>query len=137
MNFIGVPILDMIFPSIETNLSEDQEKKKLNNRFFDWLLYINVPFQFFLLFYTLYVVVYGNFELWENVGKVWSMGICSAVLGINTAHELGHRKTKYEQFLSKLLLMSSGYMHFFIEHNRGHHKHVSTPVDPAFALKSQ
>jgi alkane 1-monooxygenase len=35
------------------------------------------------------------------------------------------------KFMSKLLLMSTLYMHFFIEHNRGHHKNVSTPLDPA------
>lgn len=33
--------------------------------------------------------------------------------------------------MSKLLLLTTLYMHFFIEHNRGHHKHVSTDEDPA------
>jgi alkane 1-monooxygenase len=53
------------------------------------------------------------------------------ILGINAAHELGHRATKYEQNMSKILLLSTLYMHFFIEHNRGHHKKVATPEDPA------
>jgi alkane 1-monooxygenase len=35
--------------------------------------------------------------------------------------------------MSKLLLMTSLYMHFYIEHNRGHHKNVSTEHDPASA----
>jgi alkane 1-monooxygenase len=59
------------------------------------------------------------------------MGLACGALGINVAHELGHRSNKYEQFLSKALLLTSLYMHFFIEHNRGHHKNVSTPNDPA------
>ncbi len=33
--------------------------------------------------------------------------------------------------MSKILLLSTLYMHFFIEHNRGHHKKVATPEDPA------
>jgi alkane 1-monooxygenase len=33
--------------------------------------------------------------------------------------------------MAKMLLLSTLYMHFFIEHNRGHHKNVSTPLDPA------
>jgi len=30
-------------------------------------------------------------------------------------------------------LLSSLYMHFFIEHNKGHHKNVATPEDPSSA----
>ena len=55
--------------------------------------------------------------------------------GINVAHELGHRKTKWERFLAKLLLMPSLYMHFYIEHNFGHHLNVGTPDDPATSKK--
>ena len=55
------------------------------------------------------------------------------VLGINVAHELGHRRTKYEKLLAKTLLMTSLYPHFFIEHNYGHHKNVATAADPASA----
>jgi alkane 1-monooxygenase len=33
--------------------------------------------------------------------------------------------------MSKMLLLTTLYMHFFIEHNRGHHKNVSTDEDPA------
>jgi alkane 1-monooxygenase len=39
--------------------------------------------------------------------------------------------------MSKILLLTSLYMHFFIEHNRGHHKHVSTPDDPASARRGE
>jgi alkane 1-monooxygenase len=35
--------------------------------------------------------------------------------------------------MAKHLLLSTQYMHFFIEHNRGHHKNVSTDADPASA----
>jgi alkane 1-monooxygenase len=57
------------------------------------------------------------------------MGICCGVLGINAAHELGHRKSRSERILSRLLLMTSLYWQFYVEHNRGHHKHVATPED--------
>ena len=56
---------------------------------------------------------------------------------INVAHELGHRKNNFEQFLSKILLLSSLYMHFFIEHNKGHHRRVGTMEDPATARKGE
>jgi alkane 1-monooxygenase len=69
----------------------------------------------------------------EYIGLVFSLGVVLGGLGINVAHELGHRATKFEQFLAKALLLPSAYMHFFIEHNYGHHKNVSTLEDPASA----
>ncbi len=52
-------------------------------------------------------------------------------IAINTAHELGHKRASMERWLSKVALAQSGYGHFFIEHNRGHHVRVATPEDPA------
>lgn len=60
-----------------------------------------------------------------------AFGMSCGILGINAAHELGHRRTWYEKLMAKMLLLTSLYMHFFIEHNRGHHKNVSTDADPA------
>ena len=69
----------------------------------------------------------------DKIGRITGMGMLCGVTGINVAHELGHRSRKYEQFMAKILLLSSLYMHFFIEHNRGHHKNVSTQEDPSSA----
>jgi alkane 1-monooxygenase len=65
------------------------------------------------------------------------MGLLCGTFGINAAHELGHRVNKFEQFLAKVLLLTSLYMHFFIEHNKGHHKHVATSEDPSTAFYKQ
>jgi alkane 1-monooxygenase len=65
------------------------------------------------------------------------MGLLCGAFGINVAHELGHRVNKFEQFLAKMLLLTSLYMHFFIEHNKGHHKHVATASDPSTAKYNQ
>ena len=65
------------------------------------------------------------------------MGILCGTFGINVAHELGHRKSVFEQFLAKLLLLTSLYTHFFIEHNKGHHAHVATDEDPSSAVLGQ
>jgi alkane 1-monooxygenase len=54
-------------------------------------------------------------------------------VGINTAHEMGHKKESLERWLSKITLAQTGYGHFYIEHNRGHHVRVATPEDPASA----
>jgi alkane 1-monooxygenase len=131
--FVGIPVLEQILPQRKINPDEATEKTQLSKRFFDILLYLNVPIQYGLLGYFLYVVSYTDLTIFELVGKTISMGVGCGILGINAAHELGHRVTKYEQGMAKALLLTSLYMHFFIEHNRGHHKNVSTPVDPASA----
>ena len=51
--------------------------------------------------------------------------------GLNIGHELGHKKNKLDQWAAKIVLAPAAYGHFFIEHNRGHHKMVATPEDPA------
>ena len=55
-------------------------------------------------------------------------------IAINAAHELGHRRTKLERRLSKLALAQTGYGHFFVEHNRGHHVRVATPEEALAAV---
>jgi alkane 1-monooxygenase len=43
----------------------------------------------------------------------------------------GQQGPGVERQLAKLVLAMTGYGHFYIEHNRGHHRDVSTPADPA------
>jgi len=69
--------------------------------------------------------------------KAFSVGIINGTVGINVAHELGHRTSAIEQFLAKALLLPNLYLHFTIEHNLGHHKHVGTLKDPATSRKSE
>ncbi|MGH0034935.1 MAG: alkane 1-monooxygenase [Myxococcota bacterium] len=52
---------------------------------------------------------------------------------IITAHELIHRKRRWEQTLGRALLCTVLYEHFYTEHLRGHHVRVGTPDDPATA----
>ncbi len=131
--FVAIPTLEQILPRQKVNHNEEAEASKLSMRFFDILLYLNVPMQYGLLVLFLYQVTYVELTTLEYIGKTISMGVGCGILGINVAHELGHRINKYEQNMAKALLLTSLYMHFYIEHNRGHHKNVSTPIDPASA----
>jgi alkane 1-monooxygenase len=67
-----------------------------------------------------------------RIGLALSVGVLGGV-GINTAHEMGHKKDSLERWLSKITLAQTCYGHFYIEHNRGHHVRVATPEDPASA----
>lgn len=132
-----IPILDQITPVSTANFSKDEKKERLKVKLFDWLLYLNIPMLYGLLIYFFYQVSMGTLETYELVGIMLGFGTLIASMGINVGHELGHRMTKHERLMSKILLLPALYMHFFIEHNRGHHKNVATPLDPASADKGE
>ena len=129
--FVFIPLMELFLPQSEVNFTKEEEQVEKKRRIYDWLVYINVPFQYGLLLLFLYVITQWDLAAYEIIGKTISMGAACGVLGINVAHELGHRHKKYEQNMSKALLLTTLYMHFFIEHNRGHHKNIATPLDPA------
>lgn len=131
--FIVVPLIELAMPSLTSNLDEETKESKLKNRFFDVLLWMNVPIIFSVLFYGLYIYSVTEFETYEVIGLIFSLGIVAGSNGINVAHELGHRQDTWERFLGKILLLPSMYMHFYIEHNYGHHLKAATQEDPASA----
>jgi len=129
--FVILPVSESILPASDTNFTPEEEEKKNVNVFFDLLLYLNLPILFALLWFFFSRLSAGGLETYEIVGMTIGVGNIVGSIGINVAHELGHRSNKMEQWMSKMMLMSSLYMHFFIEHNRGHHKNVATDEDPA------
>ena len=135
--FVLIPILEYILPLDHSNYSDEEKEKRLKNKLFDWLLYLNVIIVYGSLFFTFTIVQTKSLQPYELIGIVLSLGIILGSNGINVAHELGHRKKRYERILGKLLLIPSHYTHFFIEHNHGHHLDVSTPDDPSTAKYNQ
>ena len=135
--FIVIPLLDVITGETTDNLEADDAAYKKTRWIFDAMLYLNVPIVFGILAFGLHMVQTGSYERYELVGLALSGGILLATNGINVAHELGHRKPLAERLMSKLLYMPCLYMHFFIEHNYGHHLRVATPEDGATARYNQ
>lgn len=129
--FVGIPLMEIFTANDGDNLTPEQEDSKLLNRFFDVLLYLNVPLLFGLIWLYVNRIAAGGLAVYEIMGMTLSVGVITGSLGINIAHELGHRDTWYEKIMSKMLLIPSLYMHFYIEHNRGHHLNVATMEDPA------
>ncbi|MGC1472840.1 MAG: alkane 1-monooxygenase [Psychroserpens sp.] len=135
--FVMIPVLELIFPIDTNNLSSEAVESNLKRKVFDWLLYLNLPIVYGLVFFGIYEASSSILETYELVGMIISVGIVLGVNGINVAHELGHRQTTNERFIGKALLLPSQYMHFYIEHNFGHHLHAATPEDPATARYNQ
>lgn len=134
--FVLIPLLELTLRPDPANLSAEEEKLAKDNPAYDFMVYAMVVIQYMLLFVFLALIPSAD-TLLEKVGWIATMGLMCGIYGINVGHELGHRKKRGEQMLAKAALLSSLYMHFFIEHNRGHHKRVATPDDPASARKGE
>lgn len=128
-----IPLLELFFRPDHSNLDKAEQEMIKKEFVYDLLLYLIVPVQVAAVVYFLSSISEAGLGFMELTGRIVSMGILCGVFGINVAHELGHRTKKFEKFFSKTLLLTSLYMHFFIEHNRGHHKNVATEKDPASA----
>lgn len=135
--FVFLPFLEIILPVDAYNLNSEEVQTKLKKRIFDWLLYLNLPIVYGLLGFALFEITTTSVSTYEFIGMILSTGIVLGVNGINVAHELGHRQASKERLLGKALLLPSLYMHFYIEHNFGHHLHAATPEDPATARYNQ
>jgi alkane 1-monooxygenase len=135
--FVFIPIVEQFLPRSDRNFSPEEEGEKSKLRLFDYLLYLNIPIMYGLIAGYFYVLTHYELATYEQIGLTANLGLILGTCGINVGHELGHRAKKYEQVLAKILLLAPLYMHFFIEHNRGHHKNVATPEDPASARRGQ
>ncbi len=134
--FVFIPALEMLLKESNEKMSDEVKKSRSMDIFFDILLYLNIPLVFSIFFLSLNMLFYSNSSM-EIIGIIASTSIMMATNGINVAHELGHRKSFFSRTCSKLLLMPSQYMHFYIEHNFGHHVNVGTEEDPATAKYKQ
>lgn len=135
--FVVIPVLELLLPQDSSNINEAERETKRKKVLFDWLLYLNIPVVYGLLIYALWLVSSQSVSTTEIIGLTFSLGIVLGTNGINVAHELGHRLKTKERYLGKLLLLPSLYMHFFIEHNFGHHVNAATQEDPATAKYNQ
>ncbi|HXH30635.1 MAG TPA: alkane 1-monooxygenase [Bacteriovoracaceae bacterium] len=126
------PTLDIIFGKEEVEPPVPESSTAYNT-----LVWVYLPIQAFFLLTALALCSVRNFSTWEIVGIILSLGSVTGGLGITIAHELIHRKERWERGLGVGLLLLVNYAHFRVEHVFGHHKHVATPLDPATARKGE
>ncbi|MET3961851.1 alkane 1-monooxygenase [Marmoricola sp. OAE513] len=155
-----VPAIDLVVGLDRANPPDDAIEALENDKYYRWITYLFLPIQYLGFVAAMAVVADQNPAGWlvntlglhdwgvglpfgdrlmaeslglsvvDKIGLAISIGVIGGI-GINTAHELGHKREENERWLSKIALAQSFYGHFYIEHNRGHHVRVATPEDPA------
>ena len=134
--FVFIPVLEIIVKKSDEKYTDEEKKNRNLDPFFDLLLYLNIPIVFGIFFFSLEKLAIAS-SVYDIIGIILSASIVMATNGINVGHELGHRKSLIARTCSKLLYLPCQYMHFYIEHNFGHHINVATPEDPATARYKQ
>ena len=134
----AVPAVDLVAGLDRSNPPDDVIEALEQDRYYRWITYLFLPIQYvgftgamaLIAGWDAFGLLPGPLTLVDKLGLAVSIG-CIGGIGINTAHELGHKKESHERWLSKVALAQVFYGHFYIEHNRGHHVRVATPEDPA------
>lgn len=108
---------------------------------FEAALYIQVFLQVVNIYMMLVLVSrlqWSSFEaIAVSIANLFTIriltGTTSCCSAIAVAHELIHRRNRFQHALGRLLLLTVCYDHFSVEHLFGHHRRASLPEDHATA----
>ncbi|MDB5973807.1 MAG: alkane 1-monooxygenase [Nevskia sp.] len=128
--FLIIPPLELLIGEDRNNPPDGAVERLENDRYYRYCTFLYLPLQYASLIGSAWLVARGGLSWLDVLGIALTTGLSSGV-GINAAHELGHKKPVLERWLAKIALAPTAYGHFFVEHNRGHHVRVATPEDPA------
>jgi len=130
--YILIPVLDFLFPNDRSNPPEQVVPQLEADTYYRVLNYLTVPLHFFILITGAWFVANNDLDWSGLLGLSLMVGVISG-FGINTGHELGHKKSSMDRLAARMVLAVPFYGHFTMEHNVGHHAEVATPEDTASA----
>lgn len=128
--YLLVPLLDAIIGEDRHSPPEEAVPSLEEDRYYRWITYALVPTMWASIIFSAWFVMTQPLPAHAVLATVLVTGMMGGFC-INVGHELGHKRTRLEQLLAKLVLAPTCYGHFYVEHNRGHHRYVATPEDPA------
>lgn len=128
LNYFLAPLLDWAIGEDKSNPPEELVMQLEKDLYYRRLTYVIVPIHF-LSFVICAAYATTQSISWAGFVLLSAFSGLISGLAINTAHELGHKNTAIEKLLAKIVLAVPAYGHFTIDHNRGHHKRVSTYAD--------
>ena len=130
--FVVVPVLDAWVGADNSNPPAAATEVLHADRYYENLLVAGVPLQWAATVLGAWCASRSATSAIAWLGLALTVGGVNG-FGINAGHELGHKHRALARWLARLALAPAAYGHFFVEHNRGHHRNVATPGDPASA----
>ena len=131
-NYLVMPLVDFLAGEDRSNPPESAIEDLDADPYYRYITYAVVPVLWITYIFGAWFIARHSLPWYGVVAVILSTGGAGGFC-INVGHELGHKQTNLERWLAKIILAPTGYGHFTIEHNRGHHRDVATPGDPASA----
>ncbi len=124
-----LPIADHLIGEDPTNVNPGAEARLESSIYYSAILWIFWPLQTLVIILSYHLLLQGGLQVAESVGLLISMLIVSG-FGLNLGHELGHHRNRIDRIMAWLMTAPTSTSDFYIYHNYGHHRDVSTPEDP-------
>ena len=134
--YLVINIMDQVIPKLSRNsspLEKGQAETGGAVNLYPLAIWLWPLAQVAFILWCLWVSSDASLSIIEILGVVLSVGVMAGAVGITFAHELIHRKKRWERIAGEILLLSVTYHHWSVEHVQGHHRNVGTPKDPATA----
>jgi alkane 1-monooxygenase len=130
--YLVAPLIDLALGTDPSNPPESAVPALEADAYYRAITYALVPLLWLAFIFAAWFSQWAPLTFWGQLALVLG---CGAIGGfcINLGHEIGHKKSGLDRWLARLILAPTWYGHFTIEHNRGHHRDVATPEDPASA----
>ena len=128
--YLIIPGADLIFGNDENNPPEEIVPQLDADNYYRYLAWALVPTYFVVLGISGWFVGTQDLSVLGFAAVAIAGGIFAGT-AITLGHELGHKRSRLDKLLARIVLAVPAYGHFVIEHNRGHHTQVATPEDPA------
>ncbi|MBH1969604.1 alkane 1-monooxygenase [Moraxellaceae bacterium AER2_44_116] len=125
-----IPAIDRLVGEDKSNPPSSAVQQLENDKYYSRVVKAFIPTQYAVTFLGAWLASRKSTPVSDRIGLTVTVGAINGI-AINTAHELGHKHDKTDRLLAMLALAPTGYTHFAVEHNFGHHKRVATPEDPA------
>ncbi|MFM8591006.1 MAG: alkane 1-monooxygenase [Limnohabitans sp.] len=130
--YLIFPLIDLLLGTDTSNPPESAVPALEADTYYRSITFALVPLLWLAFIFGAWFSRHVVLTPGEFVALVLSSGAIGGFC-INLGHELGHKNSPLERWLARLILAPTWYGHFTIEHNRGHHRDVATPLDPASA----
>ena len=101
-----VPAIDLLAGLDRSNPPADVIEALERDTYYRWITYLFLPIQYAGFVGAMYLITHADLSTIDELGVAISIG-CIGGIGINTAHELGHKKETTERWLSKIALAQS------------------------------
>ena len=128
--YVFIPLLDFWIGEDTSNPPESEVKALESDGYYRAITYATIPVLWVAVIFNCIFLCTHTLSIWEWLATVIITGSVLG-FGLNVSHELGHKLGTLPRKIALINTALGAYGHFSIEHNRGHHRHVSTPEDPA------